>query len=290
MHLSAQGGGAQNGLYAPEVVPQRRTARKRTGASAGSDTSTASPVLAASPSAALSAHQQRQTSDVTQGKGRPTVLELPQGAPPAQGPSPSVSGQQQQPAPFDLSAALRGRQSAQASDQSQHPGQAAERRTPQNSYSPAVATRHVPEAQTHATAVQPGASHGVASGQVAGMAEAPGQAPGPLGKRPAEPGSGPSAKRAKRSDGSLLSLANKVIRDFARRRLGGASIGNAGVRHPGIPYIRSVFCFVPLCTQEMLLVTQINQALTTLRYMGVFSASSWQGCSRPQRTRCGSHA
>ena len=243
--LSAQKRGAQSGSHALEAISQRRTARKGTGACAGSNTAAAFPVPAASHSGAPSAHQQMPTGSVIQDQGRPSTPEQARAAPPAQRLGPAVSGQQQQPAPFNLSAALRGRQSAQAHDQSARPDQAqpslpsisvaAGKRSPQNTDLPAAATQPLPEAQTHRTAGQPSGSLGMAPSQPAGRSGPPGQMPGLLGKRAVKPGSEPPAKRAKRSDGSLLGLANMVIRDFARRRLGSASLGHVGVRHAGIP-------------------------------------------------------
>lgn len=218
-----QDGAVESVLYAPQAVPQRRTARKRMGAAAGSNAAAASPVLAPSPSSAVPAPQKSQASNMI----RPRTLEQPQGAPPAQRPGPSASGQQQQPAPFDLSAAMRGRQSGQAPSTVASPDQA--RQAGHSIPPPAVAARTVPEAQTQRPAHQASAGHALAPAQAMGRSELPQQTFGLLGKRAAEPGHEPPAKRAKRSDGSLLGLANMVIRDFARRRLGGAAGNPSGV-------------------------------------------------------------
>ena len=195
------------------------------------NTAAAPPALAASPPLAASTHERRQTSSAIQGRSLPHALEQPRGAPPAQRPGPSASRQQlQPPAAFDLAAALQDRQSAQAPSALAPPDQVRQAR--RSIPPPAVAARAAPEAQTQRVAQQ--ASAGEALAQATGRCELPMQAPGLLGKRAAEPGSGPPAKRTKRADGSLLGLANMVIRDFARRRLRGTAGDPLVVRHKSL--------------------------------------------------------
>ena len=213
-----------------------------TGAPAGSAAAAAHPAPTASPPPAASAQQQHQGSSVIQNQGLPTVPERSRYAPAAQRPGTggaTLASGQQQPAAFDLSAAMRGRQAVQAPANSAHPDLAkqnrhsipapAERRSSHDASMPAPPVQQQPAAQIHRTTRQAVAAHATASAQATGGAELPGQTPGPLGKRAAEPGSEPPAKRAKHSDGGLLGLAERVMRDFARERHGGAA-GHLRVR------------------------------------------------------------
>ena len=237
-------------------MPQRRTARKKTGTIAGSKAAAATPA-SASLTPAASAHQH-----TLRGSAIPSIASMTEQLPgrlSAQRPGTGDTvpeSRQQQPVPFDLMAALQGREFGQAADSSARPAQAqqashsvsapADRRTSPSAALPAQAARQAPEAHRHKLTQQTRASHAVAPHQAAGISMMPGQTPGVLGKRAAEPGSEPPAKRAKRSDGSLLGIANMVIRDFARRRLGSASTGNAGVR-PRLFNITRIIISTAIC-------------------------------------------
>ena len=241
---SADVGAAQSEVHAPEVMHQKRTARKTIRASLGRTETAAAPASPAAPASAASAQQQKQSSSVMQSQDLPSVPELSQIAPAAQrlgtGGITSEKGQQQ-PAPFDLSAAMRGRQPVQAPANSARPDLAkqnrhstpapAERRSPPNASMPAPAMQQ-PAARTHTTTQAADTAHATGPAQATGRSLLPRPMPGPLGKRAAEPSSEPSAKRAKQSDGSLLILAKRVMRDFARERHGGAG-GDSRVRCPG---------------------------------------------------------
>ena len=224
-------------------MPQKRTARKQTGASAGSAAAAAHPVSAAPAPPAAPAHQQNQSSSVVLGQGLLSVQSrnAPAAQRPGTGGATSACGQQQ-PAPFDLSAAMRGRQPAQAPANSTRPDQAphspptvpvpTERRSPETSGRSAAAAQRLPGAQAHKVVGQPTSAGATVQAQAAGRSEQSGQTSGALGKRAMQPGSEPPAKRAKQSDGSLLSLAERVMIDIARERHGRAG-GHSRVRFPG---------------------------------------------------------
>lgn len=142
----------------------------------------------------------------------------------------SASGHHQTPT-FDLRAALCRDASRQAMSNAARPDQHAQQAAPGSTLH---AARGAPwgvaqQARTQVDAQRQGFAQQAVAGQP-GMPIQAGASSVPLpaqqqgqsvpAKRAAGLGLEPPAKRAKRSDGSLLGIANCIIRDFARRRLG----------------------------------------------------------------------
>ena len=234
----------------PEEVPWRKIARKQTAASEGSKSA------AAAPSCATSSGQQIQNSSTAAGAtpasaaasaaqwgshckdAVPHLLSmLEQPRPAAFAQEPSVAGTKagkihQHTASFDQAAASHSTLPCQTPSASARPDQAKQAAhsyaMPASASAPSTvaataAMRTQTEAQRQGLAQGVGLGRLGTPGQAAGRSETPGQVPGILGKRAAEPSTSPPAKRTKQSSGSLLGIANMVIRDFARRRLGGAA-------------------------------------------------------------------
>ena len=210
----------------------RRTARKAN-PHAGSCSADSASVMAATD-----CQPRHQENAISRENAAPGLRHMPGQAGHAslqQGPSAagttSASGHHQTPT-FDLRAALRRDASGQAMSNAARPDQHAQLAAPGSTLH---AARGVPlgvaqqQVRTHVDAQRQGSAQQAVAGQPGAPVQA-GASSAPLpaqeqgqsvpAKRAAGPGLEPPAKRAKRGDGSLLGIANCIIRDFARRRLG----------------------------------------------------------------------
>ena len=215
----------------PGTVPRRRTARKATPHAGSCSAGSASAMAAAERQPS---HPENAASHESAVPGLRSMPGQAGHASSQQGPTAartmSASGHCQTPT-FDLRAALRRDASAHATSSAARPNQHAQQAAPGSALH---AARGVPlgraqQVRTQVDTQRQGSAQQAIAGQggapiqaVASSATLPSQKQGQSvpGKRAAGPGPEPPAKRAKRSDGSLLGIANSIIRDFARRRLG----------------------------------------------------------------------